>query len=188
MDTSALNHPLDTITILQLGSINPARSSDLLLQVFQTLDPHFRLIFQGYINPQIEQLVARSRRKPIMQTIAADLNEMLRNLRRADIGFISLKRKNLNNHFYRNASGQLVEFLRLGIPLVVYDAGDLEEFVAERGCGICIADLKELESAARNIIEHYAEFSLKSSKTYQQYFDIDLYTNGIIDAIQGKSR
>ena len=75
---------------------------------------------------------------------------------RADIGIIACKQKDLNHYFFSRASGQLVEFSRLGIPVVVLDMEELGEFVDRNKCGLSISNVSQLDCAIQQIVQDYS--------------------------------
>jgi glycosyltransferase involved in cell wall biosynthesis len=176
-------HLGDNIRLLQLGSINPGRASDLVLEAFQKTGPSVRLIFKGIIDPCIISLANKYPRKPKFLPLSKSFIEMRQAICEADIGIIACKIKNLNNYFFSRASGQLVEFIRLRIPVIIFDMEELGEFVERCGCGIAVKDADGVLSALEKITANYATFAGSCAAGYDTIFDLRLYEQEILESI-----
>jgi len=100
---------------------------------------------------------------------------MRRNISQADIGFLSYALKNINCHFMSKSCGQMVEFMRLGIPIIVLDAVELGQYVENNGYGIHISHAHELENAIRRIVDNYSLYSKAAREMYEQVFRMENY-------------
>jgi len=178
------SHSLDKgLSLLQLGSINPNRSSDLVLDAFQKTDPPVRLVFKGIIDPSIISLADTYPRKPEVLPLSKSFIDMRRAISRADVGIIACKQKNLNNYFFSRASGQLVEFVRLGIPVIIIDMKELGEFVERYGCGIAVPNAADIPRALKKITDDYATFAGSCAVVYDDVFDLRLYEQAVLESI-----
>lgn len=173
----------DRIVLMQLGAINRFRSSHLLIEELQHLRKGISLVFQGGIDGDILELAERSGRKPEINRHAEDFKEMRRRIGSADIGIVTIKKLNLNNYFYSKASGQLVEFFRLGIPVIIIDSEEIGEFVAGNNCGLHMDSISELGETIEKIVDNYGEYSTNCRRTFESTFDIEQYTDRLFDEI-----
>lgn len=171
--------------LMQVGSIHEFKSSDDILRSVQELGNDIELTFMGHISPSIRKLAGTLPVEPVFCDVQPSLLKMREIVSRADIGVIGAKHKNLNNHFYSMAVGQLVEFSRLGIPVIVVDSEELGKFVESQGCGIYAKDLRELKNSVDAIRANYPDYSVKSVHTYRTYYDLSIYSEGLVEAITG---
>ena len=112
--------------------------------------------------------------------VVDDFSTMRRNVSEADIGFISYKTKDLNHLFISKSCGQMTEFIRLGIPIIVFDSIELGQYVERKGFGIHIGRISELGDATMRIVNNYPAYSKCARKTYEEVFDIDIYRDEIL--------
>lgn len=163
---------IDNIALMQITAAR-IRGSDLLLSEYQTLTNNITLIFQGIVALEIQELIRTSAKKPVINMVSDDFVSMRKKIAEADIGFVCYMTKDLNHHFISNASGQAVEFLKMGIPLIVFESSDIGAFIEENHSGIFISSIKDLSSAARTIAEHYSEYSNAARCAYEKHFNLD---------------
>ncbi len=168
------------IKLMQLGTIHPVRSSDKLLNAYQKMDGSIDLILHGHISIEIAKAMDKSGRKPMVVGVCNTLKEMRENIDKADIGIIAVSEKSLNSYFFSRASGQLVEFLRLGIPSIVVGSLELGRFVQENGCGVSISDFPQLEWAVQTIKEGYNVYALHSLELFCRAFNFESYRENLI--------
>ena len=173
----------ENITLMQLGTIHPQRSSDVILEAYQKMQDSILLIFKGIISGDIETLIQKAVKKPIVYPKSTTFKEMRETISQADIGIIACGLKNLNNYFFSRASGQLVEYLRLGIPVIVLDMEELGELVETNRCGLSIPNVNQLDWAIRKIVGDYSNYSKYSYGTFRKYFDIDSYRERLINEV-----
>lgn len=171
-----------TTELMQLGAIHLKRSSGDLIDWYQSAGEGIELVFKGNIEKEIVNKVEGSKRKASLRFRTPSLKEMRDDLMSVDIGFITID-GNINNFFYSMASGQLVEFARFGIPVIVLCTPDLAEFVTREGCGVVIEGLDELDGAIERINSEYGTFSRASRSTYDRYFNIDEYRSEIVERV-----
>jgi glycosyltransferase involved in cell wall biosynthesis len=171
------------ISLVQMGTIHPYRSSDVILEAYQKMPDNVLLIFKGFISSDIQALVEKAAKKPIVYPRSTTFEEMREIINQADIGIIAGGLKDLNSYFFSRASGQLVEYLRFGIPVIVLDVEELGEFVETNKCGLSIPNVNQLDCAIEKIVGNYSKYSKCSYDTFRKYFDIDLYRGGLINEV-----
>jgi glycosyltransferase involved in cell wall biosynthesis len=171
------------ITLMQLGSIYPGRNSHLLVDAYQTMPDNIDLILKGSISGEIQTLVEMAIRKPSVYPKSTTFKDMRENLNQADIGIIGGGEKDLNNHFFSMASGQLAEYSRLGIPVIVLDINELGEFVENHKCGLSISNISRLDCAIQQIVQDYVNYSRSAYNTFGKFFNIELYRESLINEI-----
>lgn len=172
------------ITLMQLGSIAPGRNSHRIIDAFQKMPDNIFLILKGNTSDEIRTLTGKTVRKPILHPGRSEtFREMREIVNQADIGIIACEMKDINNYFFSMASGQLVEYLRLGIPVIVLDMMELGEFVDRNKCGLSIAHESQLEDAIHQIVKNHDSFSRDAYSTFRKFYDIELYRENLIKKI-----
>jgi glycosyltransferase involved in cell wall biosynthesis len=167
----------EKITLMQSGSIALGRNSHVIINAYQKLPDNILLILKGLISDDIRILVEKADRKPGVYPRSATYKEMREFIDQADIGIIACEAKNRNNYFISMASGQLVEYLRLGIPVIVLDMG---EFVERNKCGLLISNEIQLKNAIQQIAQNYCDYSRAALSVFKKFYDLGLYRDSLI--------
>lgn len=162
------------------------RGSELLLKSFQESRTIGTLYFQGAICPKMRDSISSCARKPVEMPVSPDYISMRANVAKADAGFVSYLNKDLNCHFISHASGQMVEFLRLGMPVIIYESRELGMFVEENRLGVYIDDMAGLEKGAERILKNYPEYSVSARECYLNRFNTSLYAAGLLEILQDR--
>jgi hypothetical protein len=171
----------DRTAIMQITASSD-RGSDVLIEACQALGSQVELLLQGHVSQEIMDLIATKATKPRLLGKSNDFSKMRCNISQADIGFISYLTKDLNHHFVSRSCGQMVEFIRLGIPVVVMESVELGEYVESRGCGIYIANIGELQNAIGTINANYSAYATSSRRTFEEVFNIENYRYRMLSA------
>ncbi len=171
------------ITLMQLGAIQSERNSHAIVDAYQKMPDNILLVFKGSMSDQVHTLVEKAVRKPSVYPKSTTFKEMRERISQADIGIIACGLKTLNNYFFSSASGQLVEFSRLGIPVIVLDIEELGEFVDRNKCGLSISNVSQLDYAIQQIVQDYGNYSRAAHSTFRKFFDIELYRESLINEI-----
>lgn len=175
--------PNGTVSLMQLGAIQLERNSHVILAAFQGFPANVRLYFKGFVSPEVKAIINAASRKPIVCPASTTFQEMRETIRLADIGIIACALKTLNTQFFSMASGQLAEFSRLGIPVIVLDMEEMGEFVVSQRCGVAIEGASELPAALDRIVRDYRNYSLMSFRTHTAFFELGRYEDGLVGAI-----
>jgi hypothetical protein len=169
--------------ILQCGGIGKYRSSDKLLSHYQTHSNNYRLLFHGFIFEEIITEAERSPKKPMISSKIIDSKHLYQIIDFCDIGFVSYEVDDINHRYLSRASGQMVEFLRMGKPVIVMSKSDLNEFVETSGIGVGINDINELDHAIAVIKADYDTYSSNCIQCFNKFFNVNLYIPKILDWI-----
>ena len=163
------------IILMQAGSIHRLRASDQLIEYYQTMEEKVSLVLQGHIDQTIQIYIENMERKPQLYPVANRLEELRAKISEADLGFIANSSKDINDYYYSKCSGQFIEFIMQGIPVITYDSEDLGTFVEENKCGVYIRKIEEIDSAIEEICADYVAFSGNAKNTFFRFFDIEAY-------------
>jgi hypothetical protein len=162
--------------LLQSGGIGAYRCSDKLLSHYQNYSDFYRLYFHGFIFQEIKNQLVKCAIQPMVSCRAINpkfihqLNDF------CDIGFVCYAdEENMNFFLIAKASGQFVEFLRLGLPVIAMGKNNLGQFVKEQGVGVGIQDMSELTHAIETIAKNYQDYSKNCFHCFDQHFNFEKY-------------
>ncbi|MGD9975550.1 MAG: hypothetical protein AB7S77_21045 [Desulfatirhabdiaceae bacterium] len=150
------------------------RGSHLLLK-----EAHNDVIiyFQGYVYDNMRDAFNETQIKPILLPLTDSFDEMRHNIAGMDIGFVSYIRKDLNERLISHSSGQMVEFFRLGIPVLAFGNDVIGKFVESTGTGIYLKNLKKLSESLYQLRDYYPDYSKAARNLFLEKFNIDGYLN-----------
>lgn len=163
---------LSTVNIIQSGWITVHRHSVSLIEDYQKWPDCFALTLHGFIQPDAKSKLSEVKKKPsVVKTIYS--NAYLRIfLDRYDVGFVGYGEIDENHRYIENASSQLVEFLRLGIPVVVCGSVEFNNFINQQGVGIGIPSMYNVDKAIQVIKSNYSLYSNSARKLYEARYNL----------------
>ncbi|NJR73618.1 MAG: glycosyltransferase family 4 protein [Scytonema sp. CRU_2_7] len=153
---------------MQSGSIASWRGSDALIQYYQQNFEQFNLFLHGFISDEIQELLGKLEVLPLVSALKVLPDKVPQLIQQCDIGFINYAIEDLNHFYTSNASGQFVEFLRCGKPVIVQGKTNLQQYVEEEKIGVSIIKIDELASAIHKITSNYSEYSSNCIKTFEK--------------------
>lgn len=166
--------------LLQCGGIGAYRSSDKLLMHYQENHLVYRLYMHGFLFDEIRALLSRCDIQPMVSTRTISPRHLHRLVDYCDIGFVGYEQEDLNFYYIAKSSGQLVEFLRVGMPVIVMGQNDLHAFVEEQGIGTGIRDISELNKAIEAVVKDYERYSRNCFRCFDLYFNYEKYIPRIV--------
>jgi hypothetical protein len=162
--------------IMQCGGIGAYRSSDKLLSHYQKNSSFYRLYFHGFLLPAIRTQLSECDIQPIVSTLTVKPKQIPQLLDYCDIGFVSYEdEEDMNFFLIARSSGQLVECIRVGLPVIVMGKNNLHKFVQEQCIGVGIKDISEINSAISTIVQKYDIYSQNCFRCFDRYFDSSNY-------------
>ena len=170
----------------QLLQLSPSeiKATPILLEEYKKSNPGFIIKLHGHI-PDVIRVYAKRTASIEISGLSSSLDLLREKINSCDIGFLSYINHNDENfQLMRYAFGQLVEFLACGKPVIVYDHQDTGEFIEMYGAGIFIKDIHDIHHAIKTIAENYKEYSERSAQLFDDFFDIDLYSEKLVSFIQ----
>lgn len=168
------------LALMQIGGINKFRSgSHRLVKYYQDNFHNIDLILHGFFDEEIKEILVGSKKIPICSTLPLEASDVYKLVERADIGFISYETQNLNFYYISNASGQLVEFLRMHKPVISFGNTNLNNFINEHGLGISIGEIEELSAAIEKIKNNYNYYTTNCKNYFNENFDLDIYLENL---------
>lgn len=169
--------------LLQIGniSINGLRYSKELLLHYQNNHCSYKLFFHGNISKDFKDLLSISRIKPIISETKLDNFSIRDQIEKCDIGFLGYELENkfdLNGYYICNASGQLVEFIRMKKPVISLGNTDLAIIIKQYKIGIHLENIDGLNEAINEIMGNYKYYSDNSFELFEKDYCIDKYFFG----------
>lgn len=161
--------------VMQCGGIGSYRYSDDLLGHYQGNSEKYRLYFHGVIFPEINERLKSCESQPMVSSIFINPDKLYQIIDFCEIGFVGYRQSDLNFKYISKASGQLVDFLRIGIPVVVLGDNDLGIFVKDNGIGVQLKYISDLNDAINEIVEKYQFYSQNCLKCFDDMFDSEKY-------------
>jgi len=166
--------------VLQCGGLSCERLSDKLLHHYQNNYTYYTLFFHGFVTNEIMSLINESEMLPIISNVRLPGDKVSQVIDKCDIGFIGYSQTDLNFYYISRASGQLIEFLRMGKPVIVLSETNMNEFVELHNIGIGIKDIDQLNDAIETIKANYASYSANCLDCFRKYYDGRLYIPKIL--------
>lgn len=170
-----------TVNIVQSGWIVKGRWSDQLIDVYQNWPTWYKLNLRGFVGVDIKNMLLNVKRKPHVSESIYDNTCLSQILNNYDIGFVGYTEKDSNHKYIENASSQMVDFLRLGIPVIGCGHSLFNDFVNKQNIGIGITSPEEMEEAIKKIIDNYSFYSYNARKLYELRFNLNnMFNNYLI--------
>lgn len=152
------------------------RGSDLLFQEIQNPQyDHITLMFEGSIANDMEKMMRNARHPPIVVRKHDRLSDFVSTIAKADIGFIAYRYGDTAHKYMSQSSGQVAEFTRLGIPLIVLENEHLGKRVEKMNAGCLINKISSLNDALEKIRNSYLRYSRGARALYESDYCLDNY-------------
>ncbi|MBN2964467.1 hypothetical protein JWV37_06725 [Sulfurospirillum sp. T05] len=165
--------------VLQIGGISEDRSaSQSIIDEYQK-GLCYTLKLHGFITESVRLYSENVRKKPVLSELLDDEQSVHSVVETCDIGIVCYNVSNENFYLTAFASGQAVEFLRCGKPLIVYGHTNLKKHIENHRAGIGIESLDDLEKCVEDITKEYEKFSSNALKLFKKYYDLALYSDSI---------
>ena len=160
--------------LMQIGGINSWRSSsDRLIADYQKNHRYYDLAFHGFVEQGLLPLLRDSEYMPWVSTVTVKSSELHKIIEKCDIGVIIYNRADANFFYIANSSGQLVEFLRCGKPIITLNNTGLGGLVKEKEIGVSIEKVEDLIIAVKKITSNYKLYSRNCSNLYEERYNLD---------------
>lgn len=174
-----------TVNIIQNGWIAENRWSDQLIDAYRNWPACYKLHLHGFMGDRMESRIKNAQRKPDVSTLIYGSDSLVRVLNNYDIGFVGYNEPDSNFNHIKNASSQMVMFLRLGIPVIGCGSPLFNDFVTKQNIGIGISSPEGAEDAIKQIIDNYSFFSYKARNLYELRLNLNnIFNNYLIKAFE----
>lgn len=173
--------------LLQCGLIHSLRMSDKVLSIYQKEHTEYTLAFHGYLSAAFCELLKTVKKRPIISSSLVKSEEIYRIVSECDIGLIAyaygIEEKNF--FFIQNASGQMVEFLRVAKPIIVIgEETNLAKLVLHEKIGVCVDGEDGLKEAVSEVVRNYRFYSENAYACFHKHYNIKNYIKDLSQWIQ----
>ncbi|MEW5847154.1 MAG: hypothetical protein AB2A00_00020 [Myxococcota bacterium] len=158
--------------IIQCGGIREDRFSTDLLNHFNRYPGRYHLHFHGLSSPGFRRELELAPHKPTVSerlVLPAQLSHILRG---HHLGFVGYRVNDLNHRMLANASGQLVEFLRLGMPVLVMGNTTVNDLVVRHGVGVVLNSVEGLLPALATLAGDETGFRQRARDLFRKQFEL----------------
>lgn len=156
--------------LLQCSSFDGQRYTEELIDQYQK-DSNYKLYLHGIHIHTIEKSIEQLDKKPeiLKEYVLPDkVYEVVQNY---DIGFLGMKLREDNCKYLYGASGQLLEFLRCGKPVISLGENNVGKVLDENKAGIEIKKIEDLDQAVLQIKNDYETYSRNAYSLFFRDFD-----------------
>ena len=170
----------DVPKLLQCTGFDGQRYTEELIEQYQK-DSQYNLYLHGIHIQTIEEYINRQSKKPNILTKYVLPNKVFEIVENSDIGFLGMKLKEDNCKYLYGASGQLLEFLRCGKPVISYGDNNVGKVLEKHKAGIEIKNIEELEQAVLRIKNEYDTYSRNAYSLFLKDFDSDKIISNLVN-------
>ena len=166
--------------LMQCSSFDGERYTEELISQYQT-DSNYVLYLHGIHIHSVENMLNGKEKTPILlkeNVLPADVFEIID---KSDIGFLGVKLKEDNCKYLYGASGQLLEFLRCGKPVISFGNNNVGKILEENHAGIEIYNMDELSDAVSRIKADYHNYSECALNLFLKDFNSEKVFSTFID-------
>lgn len=156
--------------LLQCSSFDGQRYTEELINQYQK-DSNYSLYLHGIHINSIEEYINSCAKKPVTLSEYVLPNKVFEIVENYDIGFLGMKLEEDNCKYLYGASGQLLEFLRCGKPVISLGDNNVGEMLEKYGAGIEIKKIEDLDQAVLQIKNNYETYSRNAYSLFLKDFD-----------------
>jgi len=132
----------------------------------------------------MDLMVRKAARKPFVSTKSYDTTTLPRMLNGFDMGFVGYRESDSNFAHIENASAQLVDYLRLGIPVIACGPLTFTAFVTKTGIGVSVSHPSEVAEAALAVMANYGDLSSNGRRLFEEQHDLRrLFESRLVPAL-----
>lgn len=159
----------DVPKLLQCTGFDGQRYTEELIEQYQK-DSQYSLYLHGIQINTIEDYISRFAKKPSILHKYVLPNKVFEIVESSDIGFLGMKLKEDNCKCLYGASGQLLEFLRCGKPVISFGDNNVGKVLEKHKAGIEIKNIEELEQAVLRIKNDYETYARNAYSLFLKDF------------------
>jgi glycosyltransferase involved in cell wall biosynthesis len=97
----------------------------------------------------------------------------------ADIGVIFYKNLGANFMEVGHSSNKLVDYLKVGLPVITIDFPSFKNVINSYNCGMCVKHPRDMEDAVEKIFSDYHYFSNNAITCYTDEYDFNKYFSAV---------
>jgi len=172
--------------LLQIGHLSWIRHSDELLQHYSENTNLYELLCHGVPDHSFRNALKIIQRRPALSTVLIPSNQLWKIISECHIGFLGYRFEDKNAYLLARASGQAIEFLRLGKPVIVLSHSTLNELINQRGAGIGITSITQLGEAVETIVSQYEKYVKAAKSLFDEDFDPIRFESDLVSWLAGR--
>lgn len=182
------------IKLTQIGDVKEGRHYEELIKSFQQLPKKYELVISGRIvSKVVDKLITQSKRKIFIRTKILKSDDIAQKISDCDIGFVGYGNNDVNLKFVEMSSSQLVEFLRIGMPIIAMGSQSFIDYVNNNKIGIGLKDIDGIYNALEIICNNYKQMSYNSRKKFEKKYCLennfnDYFINNFIELFNNKCK
>lgn len=127
-------------------------------------------------NPYVHQIRAlTSSEKVYLSLERLSSSELIELLSSADIGLAFYRNEGQNFYEIGHSSNKLVQYLRVGLPVITINFPSFKKVIDEWQCGTYISDPAEIEARADALLAQYETYRRNALRCYEREYTFDRY-------------
>jgi hypothetical protein len=171
--------------VMQIGGLNAWRSgTNFLLEQYKLGHNRFELLLHGRMESDIAFQLESLNPKPILDQSWVAANQIPDVVSQCSVGFVGYIPTDKQFFLIKNASGQLVEFLRCGKPVLSMGTNNLAEFLEREGAGYGVRNSTDFFGAMNKIHDDYPSYSRNAKNIYEKQYNFERYTTNLHDYLR----
>jgi hypothetical protein len=175
--------------LMQIGGLNAWRSyTDFLLEQFAAHPDRFELMLHGIVGHDVAPWLERLKASVMLDEGFVESDLIPDVVAQCDIGFVGYRPTNQNFFAIKNASGQLVEFMRCGKPVLSMGTNDLGKRLEDEGAGRAVSNATEFFEAINSIQSDYSRFSANAKRLFEKRYNFEHYAPTLLSYLEGMCR
>lgn len=169
--------------LMQATSFDGQRYTDELIAQYQE-DNSYELMLHGLNWMNLHKKLSALEKKPNFSDELVEPSELYNIIKTCDIGFLGLKLVEDNCKYLYGASNQLIEFLRLGKPVISIGANNIGAILKKNNAGIEIFSINELQNAVIKISLNYEVYSKNALELFKKDFNNIKISNDFLNYLK----
>lgn len=170
--------------LMQCSSFDGDRYTEELIAQYQS-DSAYVLYLHGMHIHVIEEYIKDIPKKPILLVDKVLPGNVYQIIEKSDIGFLGMKLLEDNCKYLYGASGQLLEFLRCGKPVISFGNNNVGKILEENHAGIEIGCIEDLNDAVIKIKADYQTYSKNALNLFLRDFDSYKLMSNLLKFLKG---
>lgn len=162
------------IKLTQIGDVKEGRNYEKLISRFESLTAQYSLYINGRVcSEKIKEQISKCKKTIFVKSVMIKSGDVAKKISNYDIGFISYEEQDSNYKFLERASGQLIEFLRIGMPIILIGPKNFINYVNNNKIGVGFQNDTELADSINIVCNNYKQMAYNSRKKFEEEFCLE---------------
>jgi len=172
--------------VMQIGGLSEWRSrTDFLLEQHKLGHGRFELLLHGRVQQDVARQLESLNPKPILDESWLACDRIPEVVGQCSVGFVGYTPTDRSFFLLKNASGQLVEFLRCGKPVLSMGTNNIAELLESEGAGCGVSNSTDFFGALDRIHADYRRFSYNAKVLYDRHYNFERYSTSLLGFLRG---